>query len=307
MVRQQPQAVHTGFCCPLQHEWTYLQCVLETDVEQYEVLKNIIRQEIVPALFNAYKVPEEFDDLFKLPAAQGKIGVLSPVMEAPLNRATLLISTTHLTGVILQEHSFNLQDHNSAMDKGQIEGKARKQKNCKSTFSVVTEPLNTDFKGSMGRTLKAGQWLNMLPCYRKNTVLSQGEFKDGLIVQFGYDPADLLKHCNRCQKKISLQHVLDCKLGRLVATWNNEVQTDLARVSTQAYLKSAVHNKPYIKNGNDRENDKTAQDSPVTVLPTSADEDGKLWGNISGQFRCQVIPVKDGKEVFGGSREGEKG
>eukprot|EP00957_Ditylum_brightwellii_P136506 10410256-Ditylum_brightwellii.AAC.1 len=103
-------------------------------------------------------------------------------MEAPLNRATFLASMTHLTGAILQEHSFNLRENTSVMDKGQTEGKVMKQKHHKSTFSVVTKPLNADFKQSLGKTLDAGQWLNMLPHYRNNTVLGQGEFKDGLIV-----------------------------------------------------------------------------------------------------------------------------
>eukprot|EP00957_Ditylum_brightwellii_P087882 6692825-Ditylum_brightwellii.AAC.2 len=77
MVRRQPQVVHTGFCRSLQHEWAYLQCVLETDVEQYAVLDNIIWWEIVLAFFDADEVLEEFDYLFKLPVGQGGIGVLS--------------------------------------------------------------------------------------------------------------------------------------------------------------------------------------------------------------------------------------
>eukprot|EP00957_Ditylum_brightwellii_P151652 11548786-Ditylum_brightwellii.AAC.1 len=110
------------------------------------------------------------------------------------------------------------------MGKGQTEGKVRKQKHYESTFSAVMKPLNADFKQSLGRTLEAGQWLNMPPQYWNITVLGQGEFKDGLIVQFGYEPTDLPKHCDGCQKKISTQHGLDCKVGGLVATWRNEVQ-----------------------------------------------------------------------------------
>eukprot|EP00957_Ditylum_brightwellii_P101015 7699252-Ditylum_brightwellii.AAC.1 len=91
---------------------------METDVEQYAVLDNVIWREIAPGLFDTDEVAEEFDDLFKLPVGQCGIGVLLPVMEAPFNCATSLVSTTHLTGAILQEHSFNLHEHNSAMDKG---------------------------------------------------------------------------------------------------------------------------------------------------------------------------------------------
>eukprot|EP00957_Ditylum_brightwellii_P028062 2118834-Ditylum_brightwellii.AAC.1 len=41
-----------------------------------------------------------------------------------------------------------------------------------------------------------------------------------------------------CQKKFSLQHALDFKVGGLVMTWYNEVQNELTRVSTQSYSKS---------------------------------------------------------------------
>eukprot|EP00957_Ditylum_brightwellii_P138794 10579738-Ditylum_brightwellii.AAC.1 len=87
------------------------------------------------------------------------------------------------------------------MDRGQTEGKIRKQKQYKSTFSALTAPLNVDFKRSLGQILEVGQWLNMFPCYQNNTVLGQGEFKDGLIIRFGCTHVDLLKYCGGCQKK----------------------------------------------------------------------------------------------------------
>eukprot|EP00957_Ditylum_brightwellii_P202217 15329124-Ditylum_brightwellii.AAC.1 len=43
-----------------------------------------------------------------------------------MNHETLLASTQHLMGAILQEHSLNLQEHVWMMNKGQREGKKHK-------------------------------------------------------------------------------------------------------------------------------------------------------------------------------------
>eukprot|EP00957_Ditylum_brightwellii_P122326 9328134-Ditylum_brightwellii.AAC.1 len=84
-------------------------------------------------------------------------------------------------------------------------------------------------------------------------------------------------------EKNSIQHALNCKVGGLVATWHNEIQNKLVRVSMQAYSKSAVHNEHYINYGCKHSNNTAAGSSPVTVFPTLTDEDRKLWGDISIQ------------------------
>eukprot|EP00957_Ditylum_brightwellii_P066993 5085554-Ditylum_brightwellii.AAC.1 len=67
MVRRNPQAVHTVICWSLQHEWAYLQRVIEVDPEKYAILDSIIQSELIPALFDADEVPNKFDQLFTLP------------------------------------------------------------------------------------------------------------------------------------------------------------------------------------------------------------------------------------------------
>eukprot|EP00957_Ditylum_brightwellii_P043337 3285051-Ditylum_brightwellii.AAC.1 len=63
----------------------------------------------------------------------------------------------------------------------------------------------------------------------------------------------------------------------------------------QAYSKSVVHNEPYTKNGCKHERNKTAQKSPFTVFPTSADKVGKLRGDIStrGLWQRQMEAIID--------------
>eukprot|EP00957_Ditylum_brightwellii_P089077 6783267-Ditylum_brightwellii.AAC.1 len=49
LVRQNPQAVHTGICRSLQHEWAYLQRAIEVDPAKYGKFDSIIQAELIPA------------------------------------------------------------------------------------------------------------------------------------------------------------------------------------------------------------------------------------------------------------------
>eukprot|EP00957_Ditylum_brightwellii_P159887 12170511-Ditylum_brightwellii.AAC.1 len=131
MVRRNPQAVHTRFFRSLQHEWAYLQRVIEVDPEKYVVLDSIIQSELVPALFSTDGIPVKFDQLFTLLVKEAGLGILSPMVESSLNQATSLENTKHL-------------DHDWTMNKGQWEGKKHKSERYEKIFSEICKPLLPD-------------------------------------------------------------------------------------------------------------------------------------------------------------------
>eukprot|EP00957_Ditylum_brightwellii_P072541 5512567-Ditylum_brightwellii.AAC.1 len=90
--------------------------------KKYAVLDNIIQAELVPALFGADGVPAEFNQFFTLPVKHVWISMLSPMAECSMNHQTLLASTSHLVGGILQEHELNLQEYNWVINKGKMDG-----------------------------------------------------------------------------------------------------------------------------------------------------------------------------------------
>eukprot|EP00957_Ditylum_brightwellii_P118082 9005516-Ditylum_brightwellii.AAC.1 len=59
-------------------------------------------------------------------------------------------------------------------------------------------------------------------------------------------PLNLPTHCDGCDKKFSLSHASECKIGRLITDQHDEVRDKLGQVGAQAYTKSAVCDKPYI-------------------------------------------------------------
>eukprot|EP00957_Ditylum_brightwellii_P022238 1678611-Ditylum_brightwellii.AAC.1 len=144
MVRQNPQAVHTGFCCSLQHKWSYLQRVTNIDPANYMVLDNVICKELLPALLDADSINDSFVPLFSLPVKSAGIGALSPVQEQPLCCETSVQSTMHLKEVILQVHPLNLQDHSKCMEAGKAEGQKNKSLQYEAVLEQVTSGLSPD-------------------------------------------------------------------------------------------------------------------------------------------------------------------
>eukprot|EP00957_Ditylum_brightwellii_P138472 10554661-Ditylum_brightwellii.AAC.1 len=100
MVRRNPQAVHTTFSRSLQHEWSFLQCVIAINLAVHEQLDRVIQEELIPALLNMDVVEDTLLPLFSLPVKYAGIGALTPTHELPLNRANSISSTAYLKGAI---------------------------------------------------------------------------------------------------------------------------------------------------------------------------------------------------------------
>eukprot|EP00957_Ditylum_brightwellii_P145904 11110609-Ditylum_brightwellii.AAC.1 len=179
---------------------------------KYAVLDSIIQSELVPAFFDTDKIPAEFYCLFSLPVKDAGPSILSPTAEGAMNHETLLASTQHLVGAILQEHDLNLQEHACTMNKGQREGKKRKSEKYDGIFNEVCTLLSPDQRwGLKERAKEGGEWLNMMPQYKNNNVLGEGKFRDGLLLRYLWEPQDLPSHCDGCRKKFGICHALDCK------------------------------------------------------------------------------------------------
>eukprot|EP00957_Ditylum_brightwellii_P207261 15352175-Ditylum_brightwellii.AAC.1 len=95
------------------------------------------------------------------------------------------------------------------MDSGRDEGQKSKAEKYESVLIVVMQPMSPDIERAIRHSQECGQWLNMLPWYRNNTVFGEQEFCNNLLLQYRCTPADLPKHCDSCGKKFTLIHALE--------------------------------------------------------------------------------------------------
>eukprot|EP00957_Ditylum_brightwellii_P141347 10770143-Ditylum_brightwellii.AAC.1 len=102
MVNYNPQAVHPTFGRLLQHKWSCLQQLSETNLVNYNKLDNIIKSELALSLLDVNIVDNSIlslsSPLFKFTG----MCMLQPSTGQPLSCATSLKNTAHLKDAILK-------------------------------------------------------------------------------------------------------------------------------------------------------------------------------------------------------------
>eukprot|EP00957_Ditylum_brightwellii_P108518 8277072-Ditylum_brightwellii.AAC.1 len=150
--KHNPWAVPSAFSRSLQHEWSYLQRVINADPALYSKLDDVIKEELIPSLLGVDVVDTTLLPLFSLLVKFACIGVFSPSTELPLNHTTSINSILHLKQAILQEHQFNSEDHSKCMGKGQLEGQKSKADKYESILVKVTAPMSPDIVHAIQRS-----------------------------------------------------------------------------------------------------------------------------------------------------------
>ena len=112
---KQPHEEFSGFASSLQHEWGYLQRVLELTVQMFDQFEVAIGDTLMPEMFDANIPPGEMHASTSLPIKYYGMGSLNLSMEAPLNWEASLDITTHTISEIFGEENFNPVLHAEVM------------------------------------------------------------------------------------------------------------------------------------------------------------------------------------------------
>ena len=111
-----PQLAYAGMQRSLQHEWQFIQCVVPQISEKFEVVKEVLHQQFLPALF---KESLENDDphlkLASLPVKKAGLALPNPVASADLNYKASTIVCGHLSQAICGRHEFSSANHSATM------------------------------------------------------------------------------------------------------------------------------------------------------------------------------------------------
>eukprot|EP00957_Ditylum_brightwellii_P026385 1995791-Ditylum_brightwellii.AAC.1 len=123
----QPQAAFSGYTHSLQFEWAYIQNAIEVEERFFEPVEEAVNSHLLPALFDAHKIPSDLCNLTSLPAKMGGQGALHPCRKAVSNLATSKDSTSHLVDAILGQTDFDPQAHAATMETGKASSKKQKE------------------------------------------------------------------------------------------------------------------------------------------------------------------------------------
>ena len=101
----------------------------------------------------------------------------------------------------------------------------------------------------MRRAANTGAWLTVLPSAVNGTELGAQEWRDTLFLRYELDPPDLPTHCDGCDARCTISHILGCKKGGLVKAHHNEIRDGIADLAGKAFTPSHVRDDPSIYSG----------------------------------------------------------
>ena len=114
-----------------------------------------------------------------------------------------------------------------------------------------------------------GAWLTVLPYTVNGTELGAQEWRYALLLRYGLDPPDLPSHCDGCNAKFTISHVLECKKGGLVTARHNELRDGVADLAGKAFTPAHMRDNPLIYSG--RAMSRTKPKSARSKLTTPSD------------------------------------
>jgi hypothetical protein len=114
-----------------------------------------------------------------------------------------------------------------------------------------------------------------MPSTVNGTELSAQEFRDKLLIRYARQPPDLPVLCDGCGCQFSVGHALECKVvGGLVILRHNEINHELADLSSKALSPSAIRGEPLIHPGSRSLNGPRAKptDAPVQHIKSRSND-----------------------------------
>ena len=79
IAKTNPQAPYSAFTLGYKHKFTFFMRTIE-NIENFMLpLDKVIKQELIPALFNYFQISEELRSLIALPCKLGGMGIINPI------------------------------------------------------------------------------------------------------------------------------------------------------------------------------------------------------------------------------------
>ena len=267
-----PQSAFAGLQKSLQHEWGFVQRVVPDIGPQFWPLEEAITNTFLSALFgkDSFEATDYRRPLTALPVKFSGLSIPDPSESAAANYRCSTLVCSHLSRAVQGAIPFSTADHESTRREVLAEYRPRQIEEYEDKLDSLIKNLpNPDGNNLLARTIsrggKTGQWLTVLPSTVSGTELGCNEFRDALRLRYGRTLANLPRTCDGCGANFSLEHALTCKVGGLIIQRHDEINQELASLSTMALRNSSVRAEPLINPGSA---DKVKKSPPKQGSPT---------------------------------------
>jgi hypothetical protein len=270
-----PQTAFAGLQKSLQHEWQFIQRVIDDIGDCFFDIEAAIADIFLPALYGeTLKDCTYRRNLSALPVKFAGLAIPDPTASSEGNYEASTLVCSHILAAFRGTESFSSADHKSVRNAVTTELKSRRTEKLDSTLSSILADLDCDTRRTILRGKETGQWLSVMPSTLNGTELSAQEFRDALLLRHARTPGDLPSHCDGCGAKFDVRHALECKVGGLVIQRHNEINEELCDLASKALVPSAVRVEPMIHSRRTAEETKAKEPkSPVQRLSRSSDEE----------------------------------
>jgi hypothetical protein len=96
------------------------------------------------------------------------------------------------------------------------------------------------------RNCAAGAWLSVFPNRLNGTGLSADEWRDNVRLRYNHSPLEMPAACDGCGAKMTVEHALSCKTGRLVHIRQDDVADEWRHLCRTALSPCRVEREPSI-------------------------------------------------------------
>jgi hypothetical protein len=242
-----PQAAFSGMQRSLQQEWTYVMRVVPLIGELFHPVEHALHHNFFTPLLGS-GISDTLRAWTTAPMKLGGFSVPNPLLAADVNYRASQCETAHLISALRGHVRFNHVHHKQVMNTCR---EAMKEEKMAAASSLLWEIGRKDDGPSHKKVAYNGErgcstWLQAIPSYDCNTVLSPVEFRDASRLRLDLDLLNTPTHCDGCDCKWSTSHALSCPFGGLIISRHNEARDDIMETAMTTYTPSNVRDEPNI-------------------------------------------------------------
>ena len=222
----QPQAAYAAFTQGLKHRWSFLCRVMECAAANLAPLEDTITNVLIPALCgkpcSKPTGPRE-RRVLACPCREGGLGLVDPTTLGDQFRASAAITLALVRKILDQDTQIGNVLDLVRSTKREVASRTRTSMAQAAKEFILTQ--NTDIQFCVGLAAEKGAsaWLTCRPLKAHGFALSKGEFRDGLALRYGWQPAHL-PSSYPCGASFTVAHALSCSLGGFPSLRHNEVR-----------------------------------------------------------------------------------